>query len=64
MLSSFTWETLAKKNIKKQKELAVRLKALFLLKNIFCLFFSPISKLQPQKMSFLKFLFFEGTPRP
>ena len=38
MLSSLTWKTLAWKNIKKQKRLVFRLKALFLLKNLFCLY--------------------------
>ena len=41
MLWSLTWETLARKNIKKQKRLVFRLKVLFLIKNIFCSYFSP-----------------------
>ena len=47
MLSSLTWKTLVWK--KKQKKLVFRLKALFLLKNIFCLYFSKIAKLWPRK---------------
>ena len=34
-----------KKNIKKQKRLAFRLKALILLRKIFCLYFSATAKL-------------------
>ena len=48
MLLSLTWKTLAQKNIKKQKRLAFCLKALFLLKNIFCLYSDK------EKKSFLK----------
>ena len=58
MLSSLTWKTLARKNIKKQKKLVFRLKALFLLKKIFFFFFSPIANSDPDKKSFLKFSFF------
>ena len=54
MLSSLTWKTLARKNIKKQNRLVFRLKALFLLKNIFCLYFSPIAKLWPRKKVIFK----------
>ena len=54
---------LARKNIKKPKRLALRLEALYSVKNIFCLYFSPIPKLWSRKKSFLKFSFFEGTPR-
>ena len=57
MLSSLTWKTLARKNIKKQKRLVFRLKALFLLKNIFCLYFSPIAKLWRRKKIFKVFIF-------
>ena len=46
-----TWETLARKSPGKQERLVFRVKALFLLKNIFCLYFSPIAKLK-QKSSF------------
>ena len=64
-LSSLTWEMLARKNIKKHKRLVLRLEALYLVKNIFCLYFSPIPKLwSRKKKSFLKFSFFEGTPKP
>ena len=49
MLSSLTWKMLAQKNIKKHKRLAFRLKSLFLLKNMFRLYFSPIAKLEPRK---------------
>ena len=48
-LSSLTWETLAQKHIKKQKSHVFRLKALFLLKNMFCFYFSAIAKLWPRK---------------
>ena len=51
LLSSLTWKTLAQKNIKAQKRLVFRLKSLFLLKNMFCLYFSPIAKLEPRKKS-------------
>ena len=51
MLSSLTWEKLARKNIKKKKRFEFRLTALFLLKNIFCLYFSPIVKLWQRKKS-------------
>ena len=44
MLSSLTWKTLVRKNIKKQKRLVFRLKALFLLKKMFWLYFSPIAR--------------------
>ena len=57
MLSSLTWEMFARKNIKKQKRLVFRLKALFLLKNIFCLYFSPIAKLWRRKKIFKVFIF-------
>ena len=49
MLSGLTWETLMRKNIKKQKRLVFRLGALFSLKNIICLYFSPIAKLWTRK---------------
>ena len=55
MLSSLTWETLARKD--KQKRLVFRLKAFFLLKNIFCLYFSPIAKLWRRKKIFKVFIF-------
>ena len=58
MLWSLTWKTLARKNIKKQNRLAFRLKALFLLKNIFCLYFSPIVKLWPRKKVIFKVFIF------
>ena len=58
MLSSLTWKTLARKNIKKQNRLVFRLKALFLLKNIFCLYFSPIAKLWPRKKVIFKVFVF------
>ena len=64
-LSSLTWEMLARKNIKKHKRLVLRLEALYLVKNIFYLYYSPITKLWPRKKKlFLKFSFFEGIPRP
>ena len=55
---------LARKNIKKHKRLVLRLEALYLVKNIFCLYFSPYQNSDQEKKSFLKFSFFEGTPRP
>ena len=58
MLSSLTWKTLARKNIKKQNRLVFRLKALFLLKNIFCLYFSPVVKLWPRKKVIFKVFIF------
>ena len=58
MLSSFNWKTLARKNIKKQKRLVFCLRALFLLKNIFCLYFSPIAKLWPRKKAIFKVFVF------
>ena len=48
----------------KQKKLVLCLKALFFVKYMFFFYFSPIAKLWPRKKSFLKFSFFEGTPRP
>ena len=57
MLSSLTWKTLARKNIKKQKKLVFRLKALFLLKKIFFFFFSPIANLWPRQKVIFEFFF-------
>ena len=59
MLWSLTWKTLAQKNIKKQKKVVFRWKALFLLKKyIFCLDFSPIAKLWPRKKVIFKVFIF------
>ena len=52
------------KNRKKWKRLVSRLKALFLLKSTFYLYFGPEANSDEEKESFLKFSFFEGTPRP
>ena len=53
-LSSLTWEMLARKNIKKHKRLVLRLEALYLVKNIFCLCFSPVPKLWSRKKVIFK----------
>ena len=53
-LSSLTWEMLAWENIKKHKRLVLRLEALYLVKNIFCLYFSPIPKLWTRKKVIFK----------
>ena len=58
MLWGLTWETLAWKNIKKQKRLAFHLKELFLLKNIVCPYFSPIAKLWSRKKVIFKVFIF------
>ena len=60
----FDLKKVSAKNIKRQNRLAFCLKALFLLKNIFCLYFSPIVKLRPRKKVIFKVFVFEGTPRP
>ena len=61
----FNLRNVSVKKLKETKRARIRLKALFLLKNIFCLQFSLITKtLIKKKKSFLKFSFFEGTPRP
>ena len=57
-LSSLTWEMLARKNIKKHKRLALRLEALYLVKNIFRLYFSPIPKLWSRKKVIFKVFVF------
>ena len=57
-LSSLTWEMLARKNIKKHKRLVLRLEALYLVKNIFCLYFSPIPKLWSRKKVIFKVFVF------
>ena len=63
MLSSLTWKTLAQKNIE-TKRLVFRLKALFLLKTHFTFTLVQQQNSDQEKKSFLKFSFFEGTPRP
>ena len=45
------------KNIKKQERLIFRLRALFLLKNILCLYFSPAAKVWSRKSTFYSFCF-------
>ena len=61
----FNLRNVSAKKLKETKKVRIRLKALFLLKNIFCLQFSLIAKtLIKKKKKFLKFSFFEGTPRP
>ena len=57
-LSSLAWEMLARKNIKKHETLVLRLEALYLVKNIFCLYFSPIPKLWSRKKVIFKFFVF------
>ena len=57
-LSSLTWEMLAWKNIKKHKRLVLHLEALYLVKNIFCLYFSPIPKLWSRKKVIFKVFVF------
>ena len=52
MLPSLTWKTL------EQRRLVFRLKALFLLENVFCLYFSPIAKLWPRKKIIFKVFVF------
>ena len=65
MLSSLTGKTLARKNIKKQKRLVFHLKALFLLKKTYFAFtLVQQQNSDEDKKSFLKFSFFECTPRP
>ena len=60
MLSGLIWKTLARKNLKKQSRLVFLLKALFLLKTIFCLYFSPIVKLwRRKKVIFKVFVFWK-----
>ena len=58
ILSSLTWEMLARKNTKKHKRLVLRLEALYLVKNIFCLYFSPIPKLWSRKKVIFKVFVF------
>ena len=57
-LSSLTWEMLVWKNIKKHKRLFLHLEALYLVKNIFCLYFSPIPKLWSRKKVIFKVFVF------
>ena len=57
MLPSLTRKTLARKNTQ-EKRLVFRLKALSLLKNMFSLYFSPISKLWARKKVVSKVLVF------
>ena len=57
-LLSLTWEMLARKNIKKPKRLVLRLETLYLVKNIFCLYFSPIPKLWSRKKVVFKVFVF------
>ena len=57
-LSSLTWEMLARKNIKNHKRLVLSLEALYLVKNRFCLYFSPIPKLRSRKKSHFKVFIF------
>ena len=64
MLSSLTWKTSAQKKHKEAKKACFRLKALFLLKNMFSFYFSSIAKLIFLKKLILKFSFFEVTPIP
>ena len=64
MFSSLTWETLARKSIKKQKRLVFRLRALFLLKTYFAFTLVQQQNCGQEKKSLLKFSFSEGTPRP
>ena len=54
---------LAQKNIE-TKRLVFRLKALFLLKTHFTFTLVQQQNSDQEKKSFLKFSFFEGTPRP
>ena len=63
-LSSLTWEMLVRKNIKKHKRLVLRLEALYLVINIFSFTLVQYQNSDQEKKSFLKFSFFEGTPRP
>ena len=51
---------LVRKNTKKHKWLALRLEALYLVKT----YFAQYQNSDQEKKSFLKFSFFEGTPRP
>ena len=62
MTSSLTWKTFLRKNIKKQRRLVFRLKALFVLKNIFCLYSSPIAKLWSRKKVIFKVFVFWRYP--
>ena len=57
-LSSLTWEMLAREIIKKHRRLALRLEALYLVKNILCLYFSPIPKLWSRKKIIFKVFVF------
>ena len=56
---------LVRKNIKKHKRLVLRLEALYLVKKTHFAFTLVLYQNSDQeKKSFLKFSFFEGTPRP
>ena len=57
-------EMLARKNIKKHKRLVLRLEALYLVKTYFAFTLVQYQNSDQEKKSFLKFSFFESTPRP
>ena len=57
MLPSLTWKTLVRKNKKKEK-LCSSFKSIIFVKNISCLYFSPIAKLWPWKNVIFKVFVF------
>ena len=64
MLSSLTGKTLARKN-KETKQASIAFKSIIFVKKYFLpLVYSNSKALTKKKKSFLKFPFFEGTPRP
>ena len=53
----FDLRNVSEKNMKKHKRLVLRLEALYLVKDIFCLYFSPTPKLWSRKKVFKVFVF-------